>query len=68
MISFGTVQQTFESGWPDGGFFRVGHLKTAREAWQQALDILDDLRHPDAEPVRTKLRRLDAGEAPRTGN
>ena len=46
----------------------AGYLKTAREAWQQALDILDDLRHPDAEPVRTKLRQLDAGEAPRTGN
>jgi tetratricopeptide (TPR) repeat protein len=46
----------------------VGHRKTAREAWQQALAILDDLRHPDAEPVRTKLRQLDAGEAPRTGN
>jgi hypothetical protein len=22
MISFGTVQQTFESGWPDDGWFR----------------------------------------------
>jgi tetratricopeptide (TPR) repeat protein len=45
--------------------FAVGSPETAREAWQQALAILDDLRHPDAEPVRTKLRQLDAGEAPR---
>jgi tetratricopeptide (TPR) repeat protein/transcriptional regulator with XRE-family HTH domain len=27
----------------------------ARSAWQQALDILDDLRHPDAEHLRAKL-------------
>jgi DNA-binding SARP family transcriptional activator/Tfp pilus assembly protein PilF len=46
--------------------FAAGHLKAAREAWQQALAILDDLRHADAEPVRTKLQQLDAGEAPRT--
>jgi hypothetical protein len=81
VISFGTVQQTFESGWPDGGRFgdrcgqawalahlgdarfAVGYLKTARQAWQQALAILDDLRHPDAEPVRTKLQQLDTAEA-----
>jgi tetratricopeptide (TPR) repeat protein len=43
--------------------FAVGYLKTAREAWQQALAILDDLRHPDAEPVRTKLQQLDTAEA-----
>ena len=27
----------------------------ARSAWRQALDILDDLRHPDAEHLRAKL-------------
>ena len=31
----------------------------ARAAWQHALTILDDLDHPDAEPVRAKLSELD---------
>jgi len=35
----------------------------AQQAWQQAFDILDDLDHPDAGPVRLKLRRND-GSAP----
>jgi hypothetical protein len=30
-------------------------LGAAREAWQQALYILDDLDHPDADKVRVKL-------------
>jgi DNA-binding SARP family transcriptional activator/tetratricopeptide (TPR) repeat protein len=29
----------------------------ARRAWQQALAILDDLHHPDADPVRSRLSR-----------
>jgi predicted negative regulator of RcsB-dependent stress response len=29
---------------------------SARHAWQQALRILDELDHPDAQTVRTKLR------------
>jgi DNA-binding SARP family transcriptional activator/tetratricopeptide (TPR) repeat protein len=35
----------------------AGELAEAREAWQQALAILEDLRHPDAGPVRAKLAR-----------
>jgi len=35
-----------------------GDVPAARDAWTQALAILDDLRHPDAEQVRTKLRQL----------
>ena len=31
----------------------------ARTAWQQALTILDDLDHPDADTVRTKLHHLE---------
>jgi tetratricopeptide (TPR) repeat protein len=31
----------------------------ARQAWQHALDILDELRHPDADDVRAKLHSLD---------
>jgi transcriptional regulator with XRE-family HTH domain len=27
----------------------------AREAWQQALAIFDDIQHPDADQVRAKL-------------
>lgn len=32
-----------------------GNLPAARQAWTQALAILDDLHHPDAEPLRAKL-------------
>ncbi|MBO4205652.1 ATP-binding protein [Micromonospora echinofusca] len=37
---------------------RAGDPGPARTAWRHALDILDQLAHPDAEQVRT---RLDAG-------
>ena len=33
-----------------------GNLPAARQAWTRALAILDDLHHPDAEPLRAKLR------------
>jgi tetratricopeptide (TPR) repeat protein len=33
----------------------AGELPQAREAWQQALTILDDLKHPSAGQVRAKL-------------
>jgi tetratricopeptide (TPR) repeat protein/transcriptional regulator with XRE-family HTH domain len=33
----------------------AGHRDEARDVWRQALVILDDLDHPDAEPVRDKL-------------
>ena len=46
----------------------AGHA-AARDAWQQALSILDDLQHPDAGQVRAKLRapqrRLALGRADR---
>jgi hypothetical protein len=32
-----------------------GELTQAREAWQQALAILEDIQHPDAAKVRAKL-------------
>jgi tetratricopeptide (TPR) repeat protein len=35
-----------------------GNLPAARQAWTQALAILDDLHHPDAEPLRAKFRPL----------
>lgn len=34
--------------------------RAAREAWRQALAILDELRHPDARQVRAKLNEADA--------
>jgi len=37
-----------------------GHRAEARSAWEEAYLILDDLGHPDAPPIRTKLRELDA--------
>jgi tetratricopeptide (TPR) repeat protein len=33
----------------------------ARDAWQRALAIFDDLHHPDADKVRGKLRQLGPG-------
>jgi len=40
-----------------------GNLAQARSAWEEAYLILDDLGHPDAPPIRTKLRELDASTA-----
>ncbi len=34
----------------------AGDHDAGRAAWEQALVILDDLQHPDAEPVRLKLK------------
>ena len=35
----------------------AGHLQAAVEAWQHALQILDDLRLPDRSEVRARLER-----------
>ena len=40
----------------------TGNLQAARDAWQQALTILDDLDHPDADQLRTKLATLDVSD------
>jgi tetratricopeptide (TPR) repeat protein len=37
----------------------TGNHHAAHDAWQQALTILDELNHPDADKVRTKLAGLD---------
>lgn len=37
----------------------TGDLPGAREAWRQALAILEDLQHPDADQVRAKLDSLN---------
>jgi hypothetical protein len=34
----------------------LGDLDSARDAWRQALVILEDLDHPDAAQLRAKLR------------
>jgi len=36
----------------------AGDLDAARDAWEQAQAIFEDLRHPDAEQVRHKLKAL----------
>jgi transcriptional regulator with XRE-family HTH domain/tetratricopeptide (TPR) repeat protein len=36
----------------------VGDNQAARDAWQQALDILDALAHPGAMPIRNKLESV----------
>jgi DNA-binding SARP family transcriptional activator/tetratricopeptide (TPR) repeat protein len=37
----------------------AGEPMHAREAWKQAIAILDDLQHPDAAELRAKLARID---------
>jgi Tfp pilus assembly protein PilF len=37
----------------------TGNPHAARDAWHQAMTILDDLNHPDADQLRTKLAILD---------
>jgi DNA-binding SARP family transcriptional activator/tetratricopeptide (TPR) repeat protein len=37
----------------------AGDRDAARDAWRQALAILDELHHPNAEEVRVKIRDLD---------
>jgi DNA-binding SARP family transcriptional activator/Tfp pilus assembly protein PilF len=37
----------------------LGDIRAARHAWRQALTILDEFDHPDADKVRTKLGHLD---------
>jgi tetratricopeptide (TPR) repeat protein len=39
-------------------------LNGASQAWKQALDILEDLRHPDAGELRAKLSRLNEATEP----
>ena len=39
----------------------AGNPQEARAAWDEALAILADLHHPDADQIRAKLRELDAG-------
>jgi len=36
-------------------YFDAGNPQAARDAWQQALAILDDLEHPEADQLRAKL-------------
>jgi hypothetical protein len=42
---------------------QTGDLAGARECWQQALVIFDDLGRPDADEVRTQLSDLDVPTA-----
>jgi tetratricopeptide (TPR) repeat protein len=42
----------------------TGNSQAARDAWQRALTILDDLDHPDAAQIRTKLADLDLRTGP----
>jgi tetratricopeptide (TPR) repeat protein/transcriptional regulator with XRE-family HTH domain len=37
----------------------AGQLPQARQAWQQALTIYEDMQHPDADIVRAKLDGMD---------
>jgi tetratricopeptide (TPR) repeat protein len=45
----------------------AGHRQQARRAWEEALAILEDLRHPDAGQIRAKLAGLGADPVPEPG-
>jgi DNA-binding SARP family transcriptional activator len=38
----------------------AGKLQEARTSWEEALAILEDLHHPEADQIRAKLSELDA--------
>lgn len=38
----------------------LGHVDAARDAYRQALAILEELGHPDADQLRGRLRDLEA--------
>jgi tetratricopeptide (TPR) repeat protein len=42
-------------------YHRAGNVSEALGTWRQALDILDELAHPDASEVRRKIH--DSGPA-----
>jgi DNA-binding SARP family transcriptional activator/tetratricopeptide (TPR) repeat protein len=42
-----------------------GDIETARAQWRQALDILDQLRHPDSDKVRAKISQIHGGQETR---
>jgi DNA-binding SARP family transcriptional activator/Tfp pilus assembly protein PilF len=45
----------------------AGNLDAAHKAWQQALDILDQLHHPDATQVRARLNNPAPDQRPVPG-
>jgi tetratricopeptide (TPR) repeat protein len=47
--------------------YRAGNGRAARDAWQEALGIIDDLRLPEADPLRVKLATAEASERCRLG-
>jgi hypothetical protein len=46
--------------------FDFGRPAAARLSWQQALTILADLDHAEADQVRDQLRHLDRAQVDRT--
>jgi tetratricopeptide (TPR) repeat protein len=42
-------------------YAEAGDRDAARDAWQQALHVLDELGHPEADDVRQKLAGLSGG-------
>ncbi len=42
----------------------AGDLLAARETWQQAIDMLGDLHHPDTERIRARLRETAGPASP----
>jgi tetratricopeptide (TPR) repeat protein len=50
-----------------GACHAAGDREAARTIWREALAILDDLHHPDAEPVRASLHAANAGHTSPAG-
>ena len=44
--------------WAGAAYRAAGDAQAASDAWREALAILEETRHPDAEKVRVHLRNL----------
>ena len=48
-------------------YHAMGNLPRARSSWQHSLVILDELRHPEASAIRSRLGNAEAPAGARTG-
>jgi len=46
----------------------AGDRPAARDAWQEALRVLEGMHHPDADELRAKLQALATGAPPAPGS
>ena len=55
-------------GYAGDAHYAAGDLPAAQDAWQEALHILGELHHPDADRLRAELQALATGAPPAPGS